>query len=53
MENVPQPEMEISPEAARFLLHACEYAVDHLNGTEPPETVLIIRTAIAKAGGND
>ena len=53
MENLPQPDRTISPETYAFLLRAAEYAVDHLNGSESPESVLFLRTAIAKVGGND
>lgn len=53
METLPEIKKEISQESADFLLRAAEFAVAHLNGTESPETVLFLRTAIAKAGGND
>lgn len=51
--NLSHPEPEITPDAARFLLHAAEYAIDHLTGLEDPATVLALRTAVAKAYGND
>lgn len=53
MENLAQPPKEISANAADFLLRAAEYAIDHLNGTEEPTVVLALRTAVAKALGND
>lgn len=51
--NLPHQDREITQDAAQYLLRAVEYAIDHLTGLEDPTAVLALRTAAAKAVGND